>query len=126
MNKAGTLRVKGATVMSLSRQRQLIMPIKNLTLYSLPYIVGVASLIVAAHQIAPSFQVGLHPQSHTTEAAIFSAQVVNRSLKGDRLLIHGGASNAIGKEQRQVPTSIAPKREIQIGCERLSDFPGVA
>jgi hypothetical protein len=82
---------------------------------------------VAAHQIAPSFQVGLHPQSHTTEAAIFSAQIVNRSLKGDRLLIHDGATNAIGKEQRQVPTSIVPpKREIQIGRERLSDFPGNA
>jgi hypothetical protein len=102
------------------------MPIKNLTLYSLPYIVGVASLVVAAHQIAPSFKIVLHPQSDTNEAAIFSGQVVNRSLKGDRLLIHGETTKAIEKEQRQVPTSIVPNREIQIGCEHLSDFSGIA
>jgi hypothetical protein len=30
------------------------MPVKNVTLSSIPYIVGVASLIVAAHYVAPS------------------------------------------------------------------------
>ena len=79
--------------------------LKNLTLYSLPYFVGVASLVVAAHHVAPTafrFQ-----DDTSTESAIISGQVVNRSLKSDRLRIERAAPQANDKGQIQVP-ALAP------------------
>ena len=59
---------------------------KSVTLYSLRYVVAVASFLVAAHQVAPSPNWMLW---HTnTKAEIFSGQTVNRSLKGNRLPMH--------------------------------------
>jgi hypothetical protein len=62
------------------------MPIKNVTLYSIPYIVGVASLIVAAHYVSPSLDDALlRPLSEkSAKSESFSGQVINRSRKGDR------------------------------------------
>ena len=63
------------------------MRIKSVTLYSLPYVVAVASFLVAAHQVAPTpNRIDLW---HTnTKAEIFSGQTMNRSLKGNRLPMH--------------------------------------
>ena len=85
------------------------MHIKNLTLYSLSYFVGVASLVVAAHQAAPT----LRFEDTSTESAITSDQVVNRSVKGDRLPI----KQKVPRANDNVPTRIAPSPEIKIGCE---------
>jgi hypothetical protein len=89
---------------------------KHGVLWMLPYIVGVASLVVvAAYAVGPSFKTVLHPLSErNAKAAIFSKQVVNRSLKRDRLPIRDATYKAIEKEQRQVPAPIVP-REIKIG-----------
>lgn len=88
---------------------------KHDVLRMLPYIVGVASLVVAAYAVGPSFKTVLHPLSdRNAKAAIFSKQVVNRSLKRDRLPIRDATYKAIEKEQRQVPAPIVP-REIKIG-----------
>ena len=89
---------------------------KHDVLRMLPYIVGVASLVVAAYAVNPSFKTVLHPLSdRNAKAAIFfSKQVVNRSLKRDRLPIRDATYKAIEKEQRQVPAPIVP-REIKIG-----------
>ena len=70
------------------------MRIRSLTLYSLPCFVGVVSLVVAAHQAAPT---ALRFQDTSTESAITSDQVVNRSLKSDRLPIKQAAPQANDK-----------------------------
>ena len=85
------------------------MHIKNVTLYSLPYLVGVASLVVAAHQAAPT----LRFEDTSTKSAITSDQVVNRAVKGDRLPI----KQAVPRANDKVPTRIAPSPEIKIECE---------
>ena len=59
------------------------MRMKNVILYSLPYVVGVASFLVAAHEVAPSLTLS----DTSTRSAIIFDQVVNRSLKSDRLPI---------------------------------------
>ena len=70
------------------------MRIKSVTLYSLPYVVAVASFLVAAHQVAPSanwidlWHTNTKAEIFSTKAEIFSGQTVNRSLKGNRLPMH--------------------------------------
>ena len=62
------------------------MRIRNVTLYSLPYVVAAASFLVATHQVAPSLiSIGLWNVNTKTE--INSGQTVNRSLKRNRLPI---------------------------------------
>ena len=63
------------------------MPTKSVTLYSLPYVVAVASFLVAAHQVAPSPN-WIDLWHTNTKAETFSGQTVNRSLKGNRLPMH--------------------------------------
>ncbi len=60
--------------------------IKTFTLYSLTYVVGIASTI-AAHQVAPSPGSLAGFQSDRTEAATTATQIANRPAKGDRLPI---------------------------------------
>ena len=76
---------------------------KNVTLYSLPYVVGVASFLVAAHEVAPSLTLS---DTSTTSAIIFH-QVVNRSLKSDRLPI-----------KQAVPQANMPNRKIKNDCNK--------
>ena len=49
------------------------------------YLLSIASSLLAANQVAPSMNVGLSNES--ARGAITSYQVVNRSLKRDRLPI---------------------------------------
>jgi len=97
------------------------MHIKSLTLYSLPYFVGIASLVVAAQQVAPT---ALRFQDTSTKSAITSDQVVNRSLKSDRLPIKQTAPQANDKGNVKVPARIAPNPEIKIGCEQQINLNG--
>jgi hypothetical protein len=95
------------------------MHIKSITLYSLPYFVGIASLVVAAHQAAPTAS---RFQDTSTESAITSDQVVNRSLKSDRLPIKQAAPQA--NDNVNVPAGIAPNPEIKAGCEQPINLNG--
>ena len=88
------------------------MPVKNVTLSSIPYIVGVASLIVAAHYVAPSLDETLSAKSES-----FSGQVINRSRKGDRSPIRRATPQITEKELITVPTPIPPSPEIVNACE---------
>ncbi|HTM74684.1 MAG TPA: hypothetical protein VL198_15770 [Pseudolabrys sp.] len=57
---------------------------KNVTLYSLPCVVAVASLLVASYEVAP-------PASWIAISSAGehqSGQTINRAAKGDRLRIH--------------------------------------
>ena len=89
--------------------------LKSLTLYSLPYFVGVASLVVAAHQVAPT---AFRFQDTSAESAIISGQVVNRSFKSDRLGIKQAAPQANDKGHIKVP-ALAPSPENKIDCEPI-------
>jgi hypothetical protein len=100
------------------------MRIKSVTLYSLPYVVGVVSFLVAAHQVAPSLTT-LHALSDTsTKSVIISGQVVNRSLKSDRLPIKQAAPQANDKMPVKVPGQIAPDPKVKIDCESPIDVIG--
>ena len=63
------------------------MSVKNVTLYSLPYVVGVASILAVAQQVAPP--ITSLDVSHTiTIRQTIPSQTVNRVLKQDRLVMH--------------------------------------
>jgi hypothetical protein len=73
------------------------MLVKTLTLKSLPYIVGIAGSIVAAHNIAPSAGTTSGLQSEINTEIIYR-QAVDRALKGDRLPIRQAEPNATNDE----------------------------
>ena len=56
------------------------MGVKNVTLYSLPYVVGVASILAVAQQLAPPIT-SLDVSHTTTIKQTISGQTVNRALK---------------------------------------------
>jgi hypothetical protein len=86
--------------------------IKSVTLYSLPYVVGVASFLVAAHQVAPTLNsIGLWDTN--TKNEIFSGQTVNRSLKGNRLPIRHVAPHQ-APERGQIKAPIPSKKPAEI------------
>ena len=94
------------------------MRIKSFTLYSLPYVVGVASFLVAAHQVAPSLTTLRALSDTSTKSAIISGQVVNRSLKSDRLPIKEAVPQADDERQIKLPGQIAPNRKIENDCNK--------
>jgi hypothetical protein len=63
------------------------MSAKNLTLYCLPYVVTVASILVAAQEVAPPIAPFSVSNTITIRQTIPS-QTVNRALKQDKLLLH--------------------------------------
>jgi hypothetical protein len=72
---------------------------KTVTLYSLPCVVAIASLLVAAHEIAPlARSVGV-----SAADGHHAGQTVNRASKGDRLRIHH-ASPKISPKARTDPS----------------------
>lgn len=100
------------------------MRIKNVTLYSLPYVVGVASFMAAAHEVAPSLITLRSLEATVTKRAVISDQVVNRSLKTDRLLIKHGVPRAHDKGHIKVPAQMAPKQKIETDCKPPIDVFG--
>jgi hypothetical protein len=74
------------------------MRVKIVTLYSLPYVVAIASILVGAQQIVPPLRsIGVSP---TSDRLI--GQTINRALKSDRLPIHR-ASPQIPEKARTAP-----------------------
>jgi hypothetical protein len=74
---------------------------KTLTLYSLPYLVGIASLMVAAHEVAPSILTLRASPAATPRLEQIFGQTVNRAAKGDRLPIRQSAPAENGKQRPQ-------------------------
>ena len=91
------------------------MRIKSVTLYSLPYVLGVASFMVATHQVVPSLTTLRALSDTSTKNAIISGQVVNRSLKGDRLQIMQAVPRADDERQIKLPGN----RTIKNDCNKL-------
>jgi hypothetical protein len=85
---------------------------KSITLYSLPYVVGVVSFLVAAHQVAPSLKsIGVWDTS--TKNEIYSGQTINRSLKRNRLPIQR-ATPRQAPEKGQIMAPIPSKETAEI------------
>ena len=85
---------------------------KNVTLYSLPWVVAVASFLVAAHQVAPALNsIGLWDAS--TKNQILPGQTVNRSLKRDRLPIQSATPHQ-APEKRQLKAPVPSKETPEI------------
>ena len=96
------------------------MLVKTLTLKSLPYIVGIAGSIVAAHNIAPSAGTTSGLQSEiNTESTIIYRQAVDRALKGDRLPIRQAEPNSINNES----VHSTPNQKIKTYCKPPIDGP---
>ena len=74
------------------------MQIKSVTLYSLPYVVGIAGILVAVHQIVPTPK-SISLWDANSKDATFSSQTVNRSRKSDRFPIQSTTPQAPAKGQ---------------------------
>jgi len=86
--------------------------IKSVTLYSLPWVVAVASFLAAAHQVTPSFNsIGLWDASPKNQ--ILPGQSVNRSPKRDRLPIQGATPHQ-APEKRQLKAPVPSKETPEI------------
>ena len=68
------------------------MRIKSVTFYSLPYVVAVASFLVAAHQVAPSPN-WIDLRHTNTKAEIFSGQTVNPDRTPEKGADKGAGTN---------------------------------
>jgi hypothetical protein len=101
------------------------MLIKALTLHSFPYIVGITCSIVAAHQVilSPGTAAGFRSDT-STEAAIISRQIVNRSVKNDRLPIKQAEPQSNDKAPVQLPAQIAPSSKFKTDCRPPIDVVG--
>jgi hypothetical protein len=83
------------------------------------YIVETASIDLDAHHTVPALvDTALQPSNPSARAKIYSTQVVNHSLKGDRLMIHHTAHQAADPKYNPGQTPILPNQKIRIGCER--------
>ena len=80
------------------------MSVKNVTLYSLPYIAGVASILAVAQQVAPPIT-SLGVSHTTTIRQTIPSQTVNRALKQDRLPIHNTTSESPWQVKLRGPES---------------------
>ncbi len=100
------------------------MLIKTLTLYSLTYLVGIASS-VAVHQVIPAPGTAAGFQSDTSsKAAIIVRQIVNRPIKGDRLPVRQAEPQANDEAPVQVPAHVAPNPEFKTDCKPPIDVVG--
>jgi hypothetical protein len=100
------------------------MVIKALTLHSLTYLVGITSSL-AVHQVIPSSGTGAGFQSDTaTKVAIITRQIVNRTVKSDRLPVEQAEPAAIGKAPVEVPAHIAPNPKWKTDCKPPIDVLG--
>ena len=92
------------------------MGVKLATLYLLPYVV------IGVHEVAPTVNVALSDKS--AKSVIISEQVVNRSLKRDRLPIRQVAPETDVREHFKVPARLAPNQKNDTDCKPPIDVRG--
>jgi hypothetical protein len=97
------------------------MLIKTLTLHSFTYLVGITSSM-AVQQVIPSPDMAARFQSGTP--AIITQQIVNRSIKGDRLPIKQAKQKASDKAPVQVPAQGAQNPKFKTDCKPPIDVLG--
>ena len=99
------------------------MLIKTLTLYSLTYILGITSSL-AVHQVIASPGTAARFQPGSGATAIITGQIVNRSVKRDRLPIKQPTPQASDKPRVQVPGQIVPNPKSKTDCKPPIDVLG--
>jgi hypothetical protein len=100
------------------------MLIKTLTLHSLTYLVGITSSL-ALQQVIPSSGTAAGFQSDTsTKVAINTRQIVNRTVKSDRLPVKQAEPEASGKAPVQAPARNAPNPKLKTDCRPPIDVLG--
>jgi hypothetical protein len=101
------------------------MLIKTLTLHSLTYLVGITSSL-AVHQVIPSSgtAAGFPSDTSTKVATIITRQIVNRTVKSDRLSVKQAEPEANGKAPVQVPARIASNPKLKTDCKPPIDVLG--
>jgi len=104
-------------------QMNSIMLIKTLTLYSLTYIVGITSS-VAVYQVIPSPGAAARFQRGSGTTAIVTGQIVNRSVKRDRLPIKQAKPQANDKPRVLVPRQTVPNPNFKTDCKPPIDVIG--
>ena len=85
-------------------------------------LMSIASSLLAAIQIAPSMNAILSNES--ARSAITSYQVVNRSLKRDRLPIRQVGSETDLREYLKVPDRLVPNQKDDTDCKPPTDVRG--
>jgi hypothetical protein len=100
------------------------MLIKILTLHSPTYLLGITSSL-AVHQVIPALgtAAGVHSDT-STKVAIITRQIVNRTVKSNRLPVKQAEPEASGKAPVQVPAHIAPNPKWKADCKPLIDVLG--
>ena len=78
------------------------MRVKSVTLYSLPYVVAIVGILVAAHQVVPTPQ-GTSVLDTNAKNETFFGQAVNRSRKSNRLPIQSTTPQTPTKRQINTP-----------------------
>jgi hypothetical protein len=97
----------------------LISAIAVATFFSHQYIVETARIDTDTHHIVPALvDTALPPSNPSARAKIYSTQVVNHSLKGDRLMIHHTTHQAADPQHNPGQTPISPNQKTKIGCDR--------
>ena len=81
------------------------------------YLVSIASSLFAANQVAP-----ITLSDASAKSAIISQQVVNRSLKGDRLPIRQMTPETDVQDRSKVPT--IPDKKVGTKCKPPVEIPG--
>jgi hypothetical protein len=99
------------------------MLIKTPTLHSLTYLVGITSSM-AMHQVIPSPGTAARFQPGSGTTAIITGQIVNRSVKRDRLPIEQTTPQANDKPSVQVPGQIVPNPKFKTDCKPPIDVVG--
>jgi hypothetical protein len=99
------------------------MLIKTLTLHSLTYVVGITGSM-AVHPVIPSSGRAERSQSGTGGTAIITQQIVNRSIKRDRLPIKQSKPQVHDKAPVQVPAQIPLNPKNKTDCKPPIDVPG--
>lgn len=99
------------------------MLIKTLTLHSLTYLVGITSSLGVHQVISSGTAAGL--QSDTSiRATIITRQIVNRTVKSDRLPVKQAEPEANGKAFMRAPAQIAPNPKLKTDCKPPIDVVG--
>jgi hypothetical protein len=98
------------------------MLIKTLTL-QLTYLVSITSSM-AVHQVIPSPGTAVRFQPGGNTTAMSSGQIVNRSVKRDRLPIKQTSPQANDKPPVQVPGQIVPNPKFKTDCKPPIDVAG--
>jgi len=99
------------------------MLIKTLTLHSLTCLVGITGSM-AVQQVTPSPGTGGRFQSGNGAAAIITQQIVDRSIKSDRLPIEQAKLQTDDKAPLKVPAQSMPNPKFKADCKPPIDVVG--